>query len=225
MNTFGEFLYALRKEKGMTQAALAEQLGVTNKAVSKWETGEAMPETNLLLPLAEIFGVTVDELLNGKRSDGAKQESAQNNSSDAIGGHLFTRGKDDEPETLLGKICGAICAAVVLGGVAVYLFLGALANLWHPYWIIVPTCALSCGIISIIFNLCDSTKRKRALANGKNPYTAGACGIIMLACIIAYLFCGALANLWHPCWIILIVGVVADGIIGTLGDISSKNKS
>ena len=63
MNNFGEFLYTLRKEKGMTQAELASALNVTNKAVSKWETGEAMPETALLLPIAQIFGVTVDELL------------------------------------------------------------------------------------------------------------------------------------------------------------------
>ena len=47
MNTFGEFLFSLRKEKGMTQAELAEKLGVSNKAVSKWETNEAMPETGL----------------------------------------------------------------------------------------------------------------------------------------------------------------------------------
>jgi len=74
MSAFGEFLYALRKENGMTQAELAERLSVTNKAVSKWETGEAMPESNLLLPIARIFGVTVDELLDGKRRENEKTE-------------------------------------------------------------------------------------------------------------------------------------------------------
>ena len=59
MNGFGEFLYTLRKEKGITQAELAAALGVTNKAVSKWETGEAMPETAQLLHISRIFGVTV----------------------------------------------------------------------------------------------------------------------------------------------------------------------
>ncbi len=68
MTAFGNFLYALRKEKGMTQQELAEKLNITNKAVSKWETGEAFPETAQLVPLADIFGVTVDELLRGKRS-------------------------------------------------------------------------------------------------------------------------------------------------------------
>ena len=62
MNDFGEFLFKLRKENGMTQAELAQALGVTNKAVSKWETGEAMPETALLLPISRIFGVALSPL-------------------------------------------------------------------------------------------------------------------------------------------------------------------
>ena len=53
----------------MTQQELADLLGITNKAVSKWETGEAFPETAQLVPLADVFGVTVDELLRGKRGE------------------------------------------------------------------------------------------------------------------------------------------------------------
>ena len=67
MTAFGNFLYELRKERGMTQQELADRLHITNKAVSKWETGEAFPETAQLIPLATIFGVTVDELLRGER--------------------------------------------------------------------------------------------------------------------------------------------------------------
>ena len=67
MTAFGNFLYELRKERGMTQQELADRLHITNKAVSKWETGEAFPETAQLVPLATIFGVTVDELLRGER--------------------------------------------------------------------------------------------------------------------------------------------------------------
>ena len=69
MNEFGNFLYSLRKGKGMTQQELADMLNVTNKAISKWETGEAFPETAQLVPLATIFGVTVDELLRGRRRE------------------------------------------------------------------------------------------------------------------------------------------------------------
>ncbi len=68
MNKFGEFLYQLRKEKGLTQAELADKLDITNKAVSKWETGESYPETAQLLPLSKIFNITIDELLKGERN-------------------------------------------------------------------------------------------------------------------------------------------------------------
>lgn len=231
MNAFGEFLYELRKEQGMTQASLAEKLGVTNKAVSKWETGEAMPETSLLLPLAEIFGITVDELLNGRRSgeSGAKTAPHQEDvpvsgGADIITNNLFTRGKDDEPESFSKKLCGVICAAVFLGGLAVYLCLGALANLWHPYWVIVPSCALSCGIIGIVFDWIDGEKCRKKRANGENPYTGGLCGIVMLACIIAYLLLGALANLWHPHWLIVVAGVFAATLIGAIGNCFGPKK-
>ena len=74
MNKFGNYLYALRRAKGMTQAELADLLGVTNKAVSKWETGESFPETSLLIPISDIFGVSVDDLLRGN----ARQETKIN---------------------------------------------------------------------------------------------------------------------------------------------------
>ena len=61
--TFGAMLAALRKEKGMTQLELAEQMGVTDKAVSKWERDLSFPDVTSLPRLAEI---SVDELMQGK---------------------------------------------------------------------------------------------------------------------------------------------------------------
>ncbi len=77
MNDFGNLLYTLRKRKGLTQQELADELGVTNKAVSKWETGEAFPETGLLLPLADLLGVTADDLLRGKYSPPTPSQTPQ----------------------------------------------------------------------------------------------------------------------------------------------------
>ena len=64
---FGRFVAQLRKERKMTQKELAWQLGVSDKAVSKWERGLSFPDVALLLPLADIFQVTVTELLRGQR--------------------------------------------------------------------------------------------------------------------------------------------------------------
>ena len=64
---FGAFVAELRREKGMTQKELAERLFVSDKAVSKWERGLSLPDISLLQPMADIFGVSITELLGGER--------------------------------------------------------------------------------------------------------------------------------------------------------------
>lgn len=67
----GNFICSLRKEKGYTQARLAEILNVSNRTVSKWEKGDGYPDVTLLPEIAKALGVTVDELLNGEKSQTA----------------------------------------------------------------------------------------------------------------------------------------------------------
>lgn len=66
---FGAFVAQLRKEKGLTQKELAQALYISDKAVSKWETGVSIPDTALLVPLAECLEVSVTELLVSQRRD------------------------------------------------------------------------------------------------------------------------------------------------------------
>lgn len=68
---FGGFVQMLRKEKGYSQKELAEKLMVSDKAVSKWETGHSLPDITLLIPLADILDVTVTELLECRRIENA----------------------------------------------------------------------------------------------------------------------------------------------------------
>ena len=65
MNEIGLYIKKLRKEKGLTQQQLADILNVSFQAVSKWETGETLPDTGLLLDLCNELGTTADALLNG----------------------------------------------------------------------------------------------------------------------------------------------------------------
>ncbi len=62
----GKFIALCRKENGYTQAALAEKLGVTDRAVSKWETGKSMPDASIMLELCELLKINADELLTGE---------------------------------------------------------------------------------------------------------------------------------------------------------------
>ena len=63
----GKFISEQRKEQKLTQAQLAEMLGITDRAVSKWETGNAMPDSSIMLQLCEILKITVTDLLSGEK--------------------------------------------------------------------------------------------------------------------------------------------------------------
>ena len=63
----GKFIASCRKEQGMTQAVLAEKLGISDRAVSKWETGKSLPDSGIMLELCEILKINVNELLSGER--------------------------------------------------------------------------------------------------------------------------------------------------------------
>jgi len=63
----GRFIAECRKKAGLTQLQLAEKLGITDKAISKWERGVAMPDTSIMLPLCDILCISVNELLSGEK--------------------------------------------------------------------------------------------------------------------------------------------------------------
>ena len=68
MNTYvtGNTIRTLREARNMTQAALAQSLGVSSKTISKWETAKGLPDISLLQPLAQVLGISVIELMNGE---------------------------------------------------------------------------------------------------------------------------------------------------------------
>ena len=81
----GKFIADLRKEKGLTQAQLGERIGVTNKTISRWETGVYLPPADALLALGELFNVSVNEILSGKRlTEADYKEAAEENLTQII---------------------------------------------------------------------------------------------------------------------------------------------
>ena len=86
--TFGEKLQSLRQRAGMSQDQLAERLQVSRQAVSRWERDETMPETDKVVALADIFGVTTDYLLRNRdtarEAEEARRPSGQTGGSDML---------------------------------------------------------------------------------------------------------------------------------------------
>jgi len=116
---FGEFITALRKEKGLTQKDLAQRLYLSDKAVSKWERGLSLPDVTLLIPLSEALGVTVTELLRGERSpapspmEAAEVETLVKRALSFSEEECSPRGIDRKAQALPYLLCLLIAAAEI----------------------------------------------------------------------------------------------------------------
>ena len=82
--TIGKFISALRKANGMTQKELGEKLFVSDKTVSRWECDECTPELSLVPSIAEIFGITTDELLRGERNNPDREAAASEDAASKL---------------------------------------------------------------------------------------------------------------------------------------------
>lgn len=81
----GERIQNLRKDAGMSQEQLGEKLGVSRQAVSKWETGESLPELDKIILIAQAFGVTTDELLRGNGPEGGNPYGGEEHQGESGG--------------------------------------------------------------------------------------------------------------------------------------------
>lgn len=113
----GRLIYDKRKELGLTQAELADRLQITNKAVSKWENGDGMPDVNLLAPLASELGLTVDELLNGQEKPHIDESQNITEKTDTYISPLIADSSAVEvKDAVLGIIMCAVAIYRAVGG-------------------------------------------------------------------------------------------------------------
>lgn len=137
----GKFIASLRKEKGLTQEGLGQRLGVSNKTVSRWENGNYMPDIELLVPLGEILGVSVNELLAGERlDDAAFRRQADENLVAAVRESSFDLKErtDFFKKKWLRDNAWLIAASILVGtAVSVKLSFDELWALISPLWIVV----------------------------------------------------------------------------------------
>lgn len=119
--TFGAFIAGVRREKGMTQAEVAERLHVTAKAVSKWERGAGLPDIHSLEPLAEVLDLTLVELMRSERS-GAAEDPAAVSEALSQGLQLAARQRERERRRMLELV-------LAIGFLELLVFLGPMGLL------------------------------------------------------------------------------------------------
>ena len=111
-------LYELRKKGGLSQEQLAEQLGVSRQAISKWESGKAIPESDSLVSISEYFHVTLDYLM--KENDAADSESEP-----------VVSNENDTPSTDTGKVKRILGIVICVSGI-VFLIIWGLVSVFIP---------------------------------------------------------------------------------------------
>lgn len=126
----GKFISGCRKEKKLTQAELAEKLNITDRAVSKWETGKSMPDSSVMLELCEILGITVNELLSGQR---VSVESYEKKADE----NLIALKKRDETNKNRNVMVAILFSAALFIGVMVC-FICDIAISGHFTWSLIP---------------------------------------------------------------------------------------
>ena len=139
----GRFISQMRKEKGLTQKQLGEELLISDKTVSKWETGKGMPEVSLMLPLCEKLGINVNELLTGERiPDEDYKKKAEENIMDIM---------REKEESIRKIIISAISAAIaVLASVTIILVAGTLKmETWQRILLIAIAVIVMAGGIAV----------------------------------------------------------------------------
>jgi transcriptional regulator with XRE-family HTH domain len=139
-------LYELRKKYSYSQEELADKIGVSRQAVSKWERAEASPDTDNLILLAKLYNVSLDELLSTSEPVEASLEPT-----------VYVQGENDgnDREDRPGNVWLAFPYPILV--TIVYLFIGFGFNLWHPGWILFITIPLYYSVAAYYGN--QSKKR------------------------------------------------------------------
>lgn len=162
----GERLLSYRKARGFTQEQLAEKVFVTRQAVSKWERGESLPDLEVLVALAEIYGVTLDELVRGEcatRQSGGAEAVAEVDTADL---------KRRRRKKLALKMAGVFVLAVAVWSLLCGIVQSACVNMSDYVWLIWFTLPIVAPltVLAVFFNYIPAEWRAYLI---NVPFVAG----------------------------------------------------
>ena len=198
----GEKLYELRKEKNLSQEEVADKLNVTRQTVSKWETNQSTPDFDKIVPLCELFGISTEELLTGKK----QEEKEQKAEKEIIEEKPLTK------EEVRRKSAEVVSSAVFLYILAVVVIM-----------IAIPVLKMNTIIASAIFLIIvgfatakiikhymsvpkfEKTKEEKR----ENEIVKQINSIIGTICVIIYFIVSFATMAWYITWVIFVI----DGLI------------
>ena len=183
--TTGEKIQKLRKERDISQDSLASQLNVTRQAISKWETGESMPDIDNIVQLSNIFQVSVDYLLKNQEPEVEPEP---------LVGEVVDRFMGFDVEERVSHFSFSMTGSSFSIALVTYLVLGFGFGLWHPGW-----------LVFIAFDVLNKLIKSYRKGRIKLPITSLG--------VLVYLFIGSVFDMWHPWWIIVVIACFAPKMV------------
>ena len=232
-------LIKLRKKNGYSQEELADKLGLSRQAVSKWERAEASPDTDNLICLAKLYRVSLDELLSTDEDvetivkEQVKPESKEEEKDSSItledddgskviikgshmecldkDGHIIKKKPKDKFLLILDVVDGCLSASALI----VYIFLGAFLNMWSTAWIFFFVPEIICSIIRAVH---------KGNANNVNVAFISLFTFFLVCLFLPTHVPSVPANLWHPMWTVFLAIPVYHSIVGSINKAMGKKE-
>lgn len=191
-------LTKLRKEHGYTQEELASKLNVSRQAVSKWERGEASPDTDNLIELAKLYDISLDELLltDSKEKENEEEEKPEEVETDNVTNDFDRKESKSFSEFHLAVplFAGILSSVLFVLITVLYLTFGFLYGsyqnnlVWKCGWVAYLLIPITDSILECVYS------KKISDLNGA----------MILLTVLAYLLVGLLTNIWHPTWVMFL---------------------
>lgn len=220
----GEKLFELRKNKNLSQEEVAEKLNVTRQTVSKWETNQSTPDFDKIVPLCELFEISTDELLRGKKSESQAEENDTNIlEKQEDNTELKEDTKTEEniksentmtKDELRRKAAGEISTSIFIYIAAIAVFIVIVSNTNMDAAIAVGLLLIACAYATArIIKGCmsmpklEETKEEKEKKEQNEILKSIKC-IIWCLITALYIVLSFVTMAWHITWVIFIIGAV-----------------
>lgn len=203
--SIGERLYNLRKERGLSQEDLANELGVSRQTVSKWETGESTPDFDKIIPICNFYGITSDELISGKKD-------------------IVVANEEDNRKVWARNL--AISVGLYIVSIIFIIFFSAVLALpIIGVCLFFATVSVATGII--IYSAIAYSKKKEKLSKEeekKKTIVKEVCEIVDILGVVAYFLVSFLTGAWYITWVIFLVIGLCEAIVRLIFSIKDNGK-
>lgn len=214
----GEKLYELRKEKNLSQEEVADKLNVTRQTISKWETNQSTPDFDKIVPICELFEISTEELLTGKKTEeevtSIKEQAGQEEPKNEISKEEFKRKSAEVVSTSVFLYILSIVAIIVLSeindilAVSVFFIIIAFAT----------SRLIKNYMYAPKFEKTKKEKKEKEIIRNIN-------GIISTICLVIYFIVSFATMAWYITWVIFIISGIITQIVRLIFLLNDKEES